>query len=126
MKLYLFAKMKFLMVPLLALSSMSIPSLTQAEEDGWFPNADWYTITFDNDTFVGNDNGYSNGMNFSWWDTAIDGSVEQGLVYTDAHHRHANTETIVGHATLATGANPSIHGMVANVYLYPVGSSDTF
>ena len=43
--------------------------------------------------------------------------LDQGLVYTDAHHRHANTETIVGHATLATGADPSIHGMVANVWL---------
>ena len=43
--------------------------------------------------------------------------MDQGLVYTDAHHRHANTETIVGHATLATGADPSIHGMVANVWL---------
>jgi predicted AlkP superfamily pyrophosphatase or phosphodiesterase len=43
--------------------------------------------------------------------------MDQGLVYTDAHHRHANTETIVGHATLATGANPSKHGMVGNVWL---------
>jgi predicted AlkP superfamily pyrophosphatase or phosphodiesterase len=43
--------------------------------------------------------------------------MEQGLVYTNAHHRHANTETIVGHTTLATGANPSIHGMVGNVWL---------
>ncbi len=78
MKLYFFAKMKFLMAPLLALSSLSILSLTQAEEDGWFSNADWFTITFDNDAFVGNDNGYSNGINFSWWDTASDGSAEQG------------------------------------------------
>ena len=43
--------------------------------------------------------------------------MDQGLVYTNAHHRHANTETIVGHATLATGATPSIHGMVGNVWL---------
>ena len=27
---------------------------------------------------------------------------ETGIVYRDAHHAHANTETIVGHATLAT------------------------
>jgi hypothetical protein len=38
-------------------------------------------------------------------------------VYRNAHHRHANTETIVGHATLATGADPSAHGMVGNVWL---------
>ncbi len=43
--------------------------------------------------------------------------LEQGTVFLDAHHRHANTETIVGHTTLATGADPSAHGMVANVWL---------
>jgi len=43
--------------------------------------------------------------------------MEQGTVYLNAHHRHANTETIVGHTTLATGADPSAHGMVANVWL---------
>lgn len=39
-----------------------------------------------------------------------------GVVYRDAHHAHANNETIVGHATLATGAHPSGHGMVANLW----------
>jgi len=43
--------------------------------------------------------------------------IEEGTVYLDAHHRHANTETIVGHTTLATGADPAAHGMVANVWL---------
>lgn len=43
--------------------------------------------------------------------------LEKGTVYLDAHHRHANTETIVGHTTLATGADPAAHGMVANVWL---------
>jgi predicted AlkP superfamily pyrophosphatase or phosphodiesterase len=42
---------------------------------------------------------------------------DQGLVYSNAHHAHANTETIVGHVTLATGAHPSQHGMVANVWI---------
>ena len=42
---------------------------------------------------------------------------EHGTVYLDAHHRHANTETIVGHTTLATGADPSAHGMIGNVWL---------
>lgn len=42
---------------------------------------------------------------------------ERGVVYEDAFHRHANTETIVGHTTLATGADPATHGMVANVWL---------
>jgi len=42
---------------------------------------------------------------------------DSGLVYTDAHHAHANTETIVGHTTLATGANPAVHGMIGNTWL---------
>lgn len=43
--------------------------------------------------------------------------LEHGTVFEDAHHRHANTETIVGHATLSTGADPSAHGMVGNIWL---------
>ena len=43
--------------------------------------------------------------------------LDNGLFYVDAHHRHANTETVVGHTTLATGTDPSVHGMVANVWL---------
>lgn len=43
--------------------------------------------------------------------------LERGTVYEDAHHRHANTETVVGHATLATGADPSVHGMIGNVWM---------
>jgi len=42
---------------------------------------------------------------------------EQGTVFTDAHHSHANTETIVGHTTLATGAYPAAHGMIGNTWL---------
>ncbi len=42
--------------------------------------------------------------------------LERGTVYRDAHYQHANTETIVGHATLATGAPPSAHGMIGNVW----------
>jgi predicted AlkP superfamily pyrophosphatase or phosphodiesterase len=41
---------------------------------------------------------------------------DNGVVYHDAHHAHANTETIVGHATLSTGAHPADHGMVGNVW----------
>ena len=42
--------------------------------------------------------------------------MEQGIYYTNAHYRHANTETIVGHVSLATGSMPAAHGMVANVW----------
>ncbi len=42
--------------------------------------------------------------------------MEEGVYYTNAHYQHANTETIVGHASLATGTVPAAHGMVANVW----------
>jgi predicted AlkP superfamily pyrophosphatase or phosphodiesterase len=41
---------------------------------------------------------------------------DKGVVYSNAHHAHANTETIVGHATLATGTHPSMHGMIGNIW----------
>jgi arylsulfatase A-like enzyme len=43
--------------------------------------------------------------------------MQHGVWYANAHHAHANTETVVGHTTLATGAHPAVHGMVANVWL---------
>ena len=42
--------------------------------------------------------------------------MEQGIHYRAANYQHANTETIVGHASLATGTVPAAHGMVANVW----------
>ncbi|MBT8119412.1 MAG: alkaline phosphatase family protein [Gammaproteobacteria bacterium] len=42
--------------------------------------------------------------------------MDNGIHYTNAHYQHANTETIVGHASLATGSTPAAHGMVANVW----------
>jgi len=33
--------------------------------------------------------------------------LEKGTHFANAHYRHANTETAVGHATLFTGADPS-------------------
>jgi len=42
--------------------------------------------------------------------------MDQGVNYTNAHYQHANTETIVGHASLATGTVPAAHGMVGNVW----------
>jgi hypothetical protein len=40
----------------------------------------------------------------------------KGVVFHNAHYLHANTETIVGHTTLATGATPAVHGMIGNVW----------
>ncbi len=42
--------------------------------------------------------------------------MEQGVDYTNAHYLHANTETIVGHVSLATGSVPAGHGMIGNVW----------
>jgi predicted AlkP superfamily pyrophosphatase or phosphodiesterase len=44
--------------------------------------------------------------------------LENGAVFTNAHYLHANTETIVGHTTLATGATPAVHGMIGNVWYH--------
>ena len=41
---------------------------------------------------------------------------ERGLWYANAHYGHSNTETVVGHTSLATGADPAQHGMVSNVW----------
>ncbi len=37
-----------------------------------------------------------------------------GVNFANAHYQHANTETIVGHVSLATGAVPAEHGMIGN------------
>jgi len=42
--------------------------------------------------------------------------MDEGVHYTNARYQHANTETIVGHVSLATGAVPAAHGMVGNVW----------
>ena len=42
---------------------------------------------------------------------------KKGVWYSNATYRHANTETIVGHSSLATGAVPATHGMIGNVWL---------
>jgi len=42
--------------------------------------------------------------------------MNKGVWYTNAHYGHANTETVVGHTVLATGADPSVNGMIANVW----------
>lgn len=49
-----------------------------------------------------------------WGEGGFRRLYDHGVVFTDAHFGHANTETVVGHATLATGADPSVHGLVGN------------
>ena len=40
--------------------------------------------------------------------------VDEGVVFTDAHHAHAYTVTAAGHAALSTGRHPASSGMVGN------------
>ncbi len=42
--------------------------------------------------------------------------IDKGVHYSNAHYEHGNTETIVGHSSLATGTTPALHGMVGNVW----------
>jgi predicted AlkP superfamily pyrophosphatase or phosphodiesterase len=47
----------------------------------------------------------SNGFNYL---------LSHSLDYHNTHHPHANTTTCAGHATIATGSYPSMHGVVDN------------
>lgn len=40
--------------------------------------------------------------------------LAHGLDYHNAHHPHANTTTCAGHATIATGSYPALHGVIDN------------
>ncbi|MCS6885484.1 MAG: alkaline phosphatase family protein [Acidobacteriota bacterium] len=40
--------------------------------------------------------------------------LSSGAVFVNAHYPYSNTETAVGHASIATGALPSSHGIIAN------------
>lgn len=42
----------------------------------------------------------------------LDRMIRQGRWYTHAMHGHARTETAAGHATIATGLYPRLHGVV--------------
>ena len=42
--------------------------------------------------------------------------MNEGIHYSNANYQHANTETIVGHVSLATGTVPAAHGMIGNVW----------
>lgn len=42
---------------------------------------------------------------------------DHGIVYTNAHYRHATTVTACGHAALATGANPRENGIIGNAWM---------
>ena len=43
--------------------------------------------------------------------------LDESVVFTNAHHDHAITNTAPGHATLATGVSPRSHGIINNWWL---------
>lgn len=45
--------------------------------------------------------------------------LDKGIHYTNAHYPYSDTETAPGHASLATGAVPAVHGIVSNDWLNP-------
>lgn len=45
--------------------------------------------------------------------------LDQGALFTNAHYRHANTETAPGHSVILSGRHPSSTGIVANLWWDP-------
>lgn len=52
--------------------------------------------------------------------------LAHGLNFQNTHHPHANTVTCVGHATIATGSYPSLHGIVANSWFDRATQKNTY
>ena len=52
--------------------------------------------------------------------------LDDGAVFTDAHHNHANTSTGPGHATLSTGLEPAKSGIIGNSWRDPASGSSVY
>lgn len=65
--------LKVATVALLCLCAIANPGLVLAE-------ADWSSLTFDNDLFIGNDSGYTSGVFYSWYDTPENNKAEIGFL----------------------------------------------
>ncbi|MBK8808796.1 MAG: alkaline phosphatase family protein, partial [Bacteroidales bacterium] len=51
--------------------------------------------------------------------------VENGAICSDAHLEYAYTQSAPGYATLATGTNPNMHGIIADKWFNRVKESET-
>jgi hypothetical protein len=49
-----------------------------------------------------------------WYTAGLKRLLDEGWVEASCNYAHLNTETAPGHASLATGAPPRVHGIVAN------------
>lgn len=52
-----------------------------------------------------------------WYRAGLQRLLDEGLVFAETNYRHLNTETGPGHASLATGAPPRVHGIIGNSWL---------
>ena len=43
--------------------------------------------------------------------------LAEGAVYQNCHYRYALTKTAAGHATILSGMNPAVHGIIANEWM---------
>ena len=50
------------------------------------------------------------------WSQGLRRIVDEGAVFTRAAYPYLTTVTCAGHATLATGAYPHVHGVFANTW----------
>jgi len=50
----------------------------------------------------------------------------RGVHYVNAEYRHGITSTAPGHATLVTGAPPSVHGIVGNEWVDPITATRVY
>ncbi len=66
-------KLKCAAIVVVTLSALASPRLALAE-------VNWMSVTVDNDMFVGNDNGYTNGIYVSWYDTPEGKKAEPGFL----------------------------------------------
>ena len=53
------------------------------------------------------------------WTGGLRRLLDEGAVFSDAHHRHSVTHTATGHASLVTGCHPRRHGIIANYWSDP-------
>jgi lipid A 3-O-deacylase len=73
MNMNLSKNVKSTAVASLTLCAIAVSQVARAE-------ADWFSFTMDNDIFAGNDNGYTNGMFFTWIDTQDNNKAEIGFL----------------------------------------------
>ena len=52
--------------------------------------------------------------------------TDRGVHYLNAQYRHGITSTAPGHATIVTGAHPSVHGIVGNEWLDPLTAARVY